>query len=142
LLTDQHFAQDGASQALLSPNFSATSQWTLACILRSALGSRNFMTLKIDRARARIRLSGKLRFEHLDQIKAEIELCESPAVLDLEELELIDVEAVRFLNTCEEKGVSVLHCSPYISKWMLRERILPEARTEENKTKGVGEFGE
>ena len=100
------------------------------------------MTLKIDRARARIRLSGKLRSEHLDQIKAEIELCESPAVLDLEELELIDVEAVRFLNTCEEKGVSVLHCSPYISKWMLRERILPEARTEENKTKGVGEFGE
>ena len=99
------------------------------------------MTLKIDRARARIRLSGKLRFEHLDQIKAEIELCESPAVLDLEELELIDVEAVRFLNTCEEKGVSVLHCSPYIRKWMLRERIRPEARTE-NKTKGAGEFGE
>jgi len=100
------------------------------------------MTLKIDRARARIRLSGKLRSEHLDQIKAEIELCESPAVLDLEELELIDVEAVRFLNTCEEKGVSVLHCSPYIRKWMLRERIRPEARTEENTTKGAGEFGE
>ena len=100
------------------------------------------MTLKIDRARAWIRLSGKFRSEHLDQVKAEIELCESPAVLDLEELELIDVEAVRFLNTCEEKGVSVLHCSPYIRKWMLRERIRPEARTEENKTKGVGEFGE
>src|SRR5215470_16476670 len=100
------------------------------------------MTIKIERVRARIRLSGKLRSEHLDHIKAEIELCESPAVLDLEELELIDVEAVRFLNTCEEKGVSVLHCSPYIRKWMLREQIRPEARTEEDKTKGVGEFGE
>ena len=53
------------------------------------------MKLKIDRAPARILLSGRFRSEHLDQVKAEIELCESPAVLDLEELELIDVEAVR-----------------------------------------------
>jgi hypothetical protein len=80
------------------------------------------MTLKIERARARIRLSGEFRSEHVDQIKAEIELCESPAVLDLEELDLLDVEAVRFLNACEANGVSVLHCSPYIRKWMLRER--------------------
>jgi len=99
------------------------------------------MTLKIDRARARIRLSGKFRSEHLYQVKGEIELCESPAVLDLEELELIDVEAVRFLNTCEEKGISVLHCSPYIRKWMLRERSRPEARTEEKK-RGAGGLGE
>ena len=54
------------------------------------------MKLKIDRAPARILLSGGFRSEHLDQVKAEIELCESPAVLDLEELELIDVQAVRF----------------------------------------------
>jgi hypothetical protein len=99
----------------------------------NALGSRNFMTLKIDRARARIGLIGEFRSEHLDQVKEEIELCESPAVLDLEELELIDVEAVRFLNACEEKGVTVSHCSPYIRKWMLRERSRPEGRTEEKK---------
>lgn len=87
------------------------------------------MTLRIERARARIRLSGEFRSAHLDQVKAEIELCESPAVLDLEELALIDVESVRFLNACEAKGISVLHCSPYIRKWMLRERSRPEART-------------
>jgi hypothetical protein len=98
------------------------------------------MTLKIDRARARIRLSGKFRSDHLDQVKAEIELCESPAVLDLEDLELIDVEAVRFLNSCEENGVSVLHCSPYIRKWMLRERTRPEERKEEKK-RGAGGCG-
>ena len=99
------------------------------------------MTLKIDRARARIRLSGTLRSEHLDQVKAEIEHCESPAVLDLEELELIDVEAVRFLNACAESGVSVLHCSPYIWKWMLRERARPEAHIAE-KTRRAGGIGE
>jgi len=91
------------------------------------------MTLKIDRARAQIRLSGKFRSEHLDQVNAEIELCESPVVLDLEELDLIDVEAVRFLNACEAKGILILNCSPYIRKWMLRERSRPEADTKKGK---------
>jgi len=84
------------------------------------------MTLKIERIRSRIRLSGEFRSEQLDQVKAEIELGEAPAVLDLEELELVDVEGVRFLNACEAKGSSVLHCAPYIRKWMLRERSRPE----------------
>jgi hypothetical protein len=98
------------------------------------------MTLKIDRARARIRLSGMFRSEHLDQLKAEIDLCDLPAVLDLEELDLIDVEAVRFLNACEAKGISVLHCSSYIRKWMLRERSRPETDTKRGK-KGTDGFG-
>jgi hypothetical protein len=83
------------------------------------------MTLKIERIRVLIRLSGEFRSEHLGQVKAELDLCESPAVLDLEELDLADVEAVRFLNSCEAEGISLLHCSPYIRKWMLRERARP-----------------
>jgi hypothetical protein len=35
------------------------------------------MTVKIDRSQAIIRLSGKLRSEHLEQIHAEIQLCET-----------------------------------------------------------------
>jgi hypothetical protein len=84
------------------------------------------MTLKIERIRSRIRLSGEFRSEQLDQVQAEIEFCESPAVLDLEELDLVDVEGVRFLNACEAKGILVLHCSRYIREWMLRERSRPE----------------
>ena len=80
------------------------------------------MTLRIERVQARVRLSGEFRSEHLDQVKVEIKLCESPVVLDLEELDLVDVEAIRFLNTCEAKGISVLNCSPYIREWMSRER--------------------
>jgi len=89
------------------------------------------MTLKIERIRSRIRLSGEFRSAHLDQVKAEIELCESPAVLDLEELDLIDLEGVRFLNACEEKGVLILHCSPYIREWMLQERGRPKDHPEQ-----------
>jgi len=97
------------------------------------------MTLRIERGRAQIRLSGEFRSEHLDQVKAEIELCESRPVLDLEELTLIDAESVRFLNACEASGISVLHCSPYIRKWMLREQSRPEASAEKPK-RGEGDL--
>jgi hypothetical protein len=84
------------------------------------------MTLKIERIsgkrRTRIRLSGALRSEHCDQVKAEIERGGPRIALDLEEVDLVDVEGVRFLNACEAEGISMLRCSPYIREWMLRER--------------------
>ena len=84
------------------------------------------MTLKIERIsgkrRTRIRLSGGFRVEHIHQVKAEIERCDSGVALDLEEVDLVDVEAVRFLNACQSEGVRMLHCSAYLREWMLRER--------------------
>ena len=88
------------------------------------------MTLRIERLKGRIRLSGEFRVGELDQVKTEIERCESPVVLDLEEVDLIDLEAVRFLNASEAKGISILHCSPYISEWMLQERGRPKEHPE------------
>ena len=83
------------------------------------------MTLKIERISSkdgtRIRMSGELRSDRLDQVKAEIERGATIA-LDLEEVDLVDVESVRFLNARESEGISVLHCSPYIREWMVRER--------------------
>jgi hypothetical protein len=84
------------------------------------------MTLKIERAfdarETRIRLSGQLRSEHLRQVRSEVKDAEQPVVLDLEEVDLVDVDGVRFLNECESTGVSILRCSPYIREWMLREQ--------------------
>jgi anti-anti-sigma regulatory factor len=80
------------------------------------------MTLRIERVQGGIRLSGELRAGHLEQVKTEIERCESPIVLDLEELDRIDLGGVHFLNACESAGTSILHCSPYIREWMLQER--------------------
>ena len=88
------------------------------------------MTLKIERRRARVRLSGELRSEHLDQVKTELRKCGASAVLDLEEVNLADVEGVRFLNGCEAKGILVVHCSPYIKEWMSRERGRAKTRAE------------
>jgi hypothetical protein len=91
------------------------------------------MTLRIERVEERIRLSGECRSEHLDQVKAEIDRHGSPVVLDLEELDLVDIEAIRFFNSCEAKGMSVSHCSHYIRAWMSRERELPVARTRKRR---------
>ena len=89
------------------------------------------MTLRIERIpgkpRTRLRLSGAFRSKHSDQVKAEIERGGPRVALDLEEVALVDVEGIRFLNACEANGISVLHCSPYIREWMLRERDRPKA---------------
>jgi hypothetical protein len=84
------------------------------------------VTLKIERFRARVRLSGDLRSEGLDQIKTEIERCGTSAVLDVEEVALVDLDAVQFLNRCEANGVTVLNCPAYIREWMARERTRVE----------------
>jgi hypothetical protein len=89
------------------------------------------MTLKISpvagKREIRVCLSGQLRSEHLDQLKSELDRSGPSVTLDLKELDLIDIEGVRFLNACESAGISILHCPPYIRKWMLQERGRPKA---------------
>ena len=92
------------------------------------------MTLKITRIvgkrNTRICLSGCLRSGNVGQVKSEIERNGPRVTLDLEELDLVDLEGVRFLNACESAGVSILHCSPYIREWMLQERNRPKDHPE------------
>lgn len=92
------------------------------------------MTLKIERVFSegslRVRLCGQLRSDHLDQLKSEIELCNSPIALDLEEVDLVDLDSVHFLNECEAEGIPVLQCSPYVREWMQRERSQKKAPPE------------
>jgi len=84
------------------------------------------MTLKIekysDEYSTTIRLIGRMRAEHLPELEKQIRESESKIVLDLEELNLIDVECVRFLGSCEARGATLLNCSPYIRDWIGKER--------------------
>ena len=92
------------------------------------------MTLKIERTFCGrdmgIRLSGQLRSEDLSQVESEVERAGQPVALDLEEVDLVDIDAVRFLNECEAAGIPVLQCSPYIREWMQRERDQPKSAPE------------
>jgi anti-anti-sigma regulatory factor len=75
-----------------------------------------------DRHSTTIRLIGRMRADHLSELEKQIRESESKIVLDLEELNLVDVEAVRFLGMCERQGVTLLNCSPYIRDWIGKER--------------------
>jgi hypothetical protein len=84
------------------------------------------MTLRIERLSVergtRIHLSGELRCEQLSDVRTEIERAGQQVTLDLDELGLVDIHAVRFLNTCEAQNVEIVNCAPYIREWMFQER--------------------
>jgi hypothetical protein len=84
------------------------------------------MTLKIekyaDEYSTTIRLIGRMQAEHLTELETLIKESRSKIVLDLEELNLVDVEAVRFLGRCEVAGVTLVNCCPYIRDWIGKER--------------------
>jgi hypothetical protein len=63
-----------------------------------------------------IRLIGRIRAGLLGELKAQIQGSETPVVLDLEEVSLVDVDAVRFLGECQDEGVG------YINDWIAKER--------------------
>jgi hypothetical protein len=87
---------------------------------------RSNMTLKIERysdgPRTTIRLIGRMQAEHLAELEKQIRESRSKIALDLEELNLVDVQVVRFLGACEAQGVALLNCSPYIREWIGKER--------------------
>jgi len=84
------------------------------------------MTLKIERrsqgCSTTIRLIGRIQREHLQELETQIRDGGPNVALDLDEVNLVDVEAVRFLGTCEAQGVTLLNCSPYIRDWIGKER--------------------
>jgi anti-anti-sigma regulatory factor len=84
------------------------------------------MTLRIesvsDEHGTTIRLIGRMQAQHVEELKAQIATSRARVLLDLEELSLVDIDAVRFLGTCQAGGISIVHCPPYISAWIAKER--------------------
>jgi hypothetical protein len=72
---------------------------------QKCLQTHRLIALKIDqipgKRRTRIRLMEEFRSERLDQMKAGIGRGGRRAALDLAEVNLVDLEGVRFLNACE-----------------------------------------
>ena len=84
------------------------------------------MTLRIEshseRNSTTIRLIGRMRAEHLEEVEQEIRDSGLEVVLDLRELSLVDVQTVRFLGRCESRGVRLANCSAFIRHWIAREK--------------------
>jgi anti-anti-sigma regulatory factor len=84
------------------------------------------MTLRIEKHSdgygTTIQLIGRMQAEHLPELEKQIRESGSRIVIDLEEVDLVDVQVVRFLGVCEAQGITLLNCSPYIRDWIGKER--------------------
>lgn len=89
------------------------------------------MTLKIQRAvrgdAVVFTLSGRIEGERVDELQRLFESATGcrGIVLDLEEVDLVDREAVRFLGGCVADGIRLERCPAYIREWILRETDRP-----------------
>ena len=72
-------------------------------------------------------ISGCLQAGHLDELSALLgaERGQRGLVLDLEDLLIVDADAIRLLCACERDGVVLRNCPRYVSAWMTRERNQP-----------------
>jgi hypothetical protein len=56
-----------------------------------------------------VRLIGRIRAKDLLEVARQLEKSGSGAVLQLDEVTLVDVDVVRFLNRCELEGVRLVN---------------------------------
>jgi hypothetical protein len=68
-------------------------------------------------------VSGRLQADNLDELAGTLDAAR--ATLDLEDLVLVDEDAVRFLCACEHEGIVLRNCPRYVRTWMKRERAKP-----------------
>ena len=70
----------------------------------------------------RLRLSGRIQSAHIGCIRAEMNGGCTRKIVDLSEVTLVDIDVVRFLTNCENEGIDLVRCPPYVREWILRER--------------------
>jgi anti-anti-sigma regulatory factor len=94
------------------------------------------MTLRIqksvERERVVFTLTGRIQAAQVPELLAQLR-SESTAhgiVLDLDQVKLVDRDAVLFLALCEALGARLRNCSAYIRKWIDQER---NARRDESE---------
>jgi hypothetical protein len=75
-----------------------------------------------DGCTTRLLLSGRIQSDRIACIQSAMNDGCAHKILDLGDITLVDIAAVRFLISCEEGGVELVQCPPYIREWILRER--------------------
>ncbi len=85
------------------------------------------MSYRIDRVVAAdgivvLCISGRITRQEMDTLRNVIEAEASAVAIDLENVDLVDREVVKFLAQRELNGAVLRNCSPYIREWVTKER--------------------
>jgi anti-anti-sigma regulatory factor len=86
------------------------------------------MTLRIQKSndgkRVVFSLTGRIQGDQLSTLRALLtdEVLDENFVLDLQDVKLVDREAVRFLAQAEANGATLRNCTAFIREWIVQER--------------------
>ncbi len=79
-----------------------------------------------DGSVTRLLVSGRIQSDRIACLRATMNDGSARTILDLSEVSLVDAAVIHFLIRCEQEGIKLVQCPPYVREWMLRERA--EAR--------------
>jgi hypothetical protein len=85
----------------------------MCCRIDRILTDQNLVILTV---------AGRIREEQIETLRTLLEQEATTPILDLQDVILIDREAVVFLASIEAKGCELRNCPPYIREWVTRER--------------------
>jgi hypothetical protein len=75
-----------------------------------------------DGSVTRLRLIGRIESDLVGSIRSAMSGGGGHKILDLSEVTLVDLGVVQFLMSCEDQGIELVKCPPYVREWILRER--------------------
>jgi len=75
-----------------------------------------------DACVTRLLFSGRIQSDCIASIRSAMDDGSVRKILELSEVTLVDIEVVRFLIECENEGVELVQCPPYLREWIVRER--------------------
>ena len=83
------------------------------------------MTLRIERSARQgftvFTLSGRMKAEQVAVLKELFDTDYRSIILDLQEMRLVDRDAVKFLMSCARDGMNLENCPAYVREWMGKE---------------------
>ena len=85
----------------------------MCCRIDRILTDENIVVLTI---------TGRIREEDIETLRGLLEQEAVPPVLDLQNVMLVDREAVKFLALIEARGCELRNCPLYVREWVTRER--------------------
>ena len=85
------------------------------------------MTCRIDRLQIGngptvLRISGRITVEGVDVLRLAIDQERGPLAIDLQEISIVDCDAVNLLAVSEANGIELRNCPAYIREWVDQER--------------------
>jgi anti-anti-sigma regulatory factor len=75
-----------------------------------------------DPSRTIFTLIGRITSPDVQQLKAEIAEARNRVTLDLEQVSLVDLDAVHFLAAAERNGIHLRHLPQYVREWITQEK--------------------